>query len=161
MQAWSSLDRPDWGEGHASRLGNHVSAVLLGLWRPRSGACSGHVGQQRNRRSPQRPPAQRLLQCAGSDSATATTDAVMPTARPANVQLWPPHRLLCLEADLDDTNRRCGKSRDRTGGSEVMPLSEREQRLLDQIERALQAENPNSPRPSAAAIGISRAAFAS
>lgn len=66
----------------------------------------------------------------------------MPIARPANARLWPTHRLLCLGADSDDTNRRCDRSRDRTGGSDVRPLSEREQRLLDQIERALQAENP-------------------
>lgn len=80
--------------------------------------------------------------CTGGDSATAMTDAVMPIARPANARLWPTHRLLCLGADSDDTNRRCDRSRDRTGGSDVRPLSEREQRLLDQIERALQAENP-------------------
>ena len=43
-----------------------------------------------------------------------------------------------------------------------MPLSEREQRLLDQIERALQAENPKlASALRGRCTGTSRAAFAS
>ena len=42
-----------------------------------------------------------------------------------------------------------------------MPLSEREQRLLDQIERALQAEDPKLASALRGRTGTSRAAFAS